>query len=144
MRGGGKLIWADGNVNVIPIETQFEELVDYKFFCFHGKVKFFKVDFGRFVEHRANYYSTDGELLGFGEAACPPDYDYHVCLPQNLGEMVSLAERLSSGIPFLRCDFYNVNNKILFGELTFYPASGLGKWTTLEADEKIGTFIDLH
>jgi len=131
-------------VNVIPIETQFEELVDYKFFCFHGKVKFFKVDFGRFVEHRANYYSTDGELLGFGEAACPPDYDYHVCLPQNLGEMVSLAERLSRGIPFLRVDMYNVNGKIFFGELTFYPASGFGVLVPEEANKEIGNLIDLQ
>lgn len=44
---------------------------------------------------------------------------------------------------FLRVDFYNVNGKIYFGELTFYPASGLGKWTNKEADVKIGKYLEL-
>lgn len=35
-------------------QDSFEKLKDYKFFCFDGKVKFFKIDFGRFVEHHAN------------------------------------------------------------------------------------------
>ena len=43
--------------------------------------------------------------------------------------------------PFLRVDFYNVNGKIFFGELTFYPASGMGKWTTEEADSIIGDYL---
>ena len=41
------------------------DLKDYKFFCFNGKVRFFKIDFDRFVEHHANYYSPDGKLLPF-------------------------------------------------------------------------------
>lgn len=57
--------------------------------------------------------------------------------------MISLAEKLSANEPFLRVDFYNVNGKIFFGELTFYPASGLGKWTTEEADMKVGLFLNL-
>ena len=55
--------------------------------------------------------------------------------------MIKLAERLSKNKPFLRVDFYNVNGKIFFGELTFYPASGLGIWTTEEADIKIGEYL---
>lgn len=43
--------------------------------------------------------------------------------------------------PFLRVDFYNVEGKIYFGELTFYPASGLGKWTTEEADVINGNYL---
>lgn len=57
--------------------------------------------------------------------------------------MFALAERLSKNEPFLRVDFYNVNGRILFGELTFYHASGLGKWTTEEADMKVGLFLNL-
>lgn len=119
------------------------ELLDYKFFCFNGKVKFFKVDFGRFVEHHANYYSPEGELLEFGEQGLEPDPNYPIELPDNLKEMISLAEKLSANEPFLRVDFYNVEGKIYFGELTFYPASGLGKWTSEEADKEIGIFLKL-
>ena len=113
-------------------------LMDYKFFCFNGKVRFFKVDFGRFVEHHANYYSPGGELLEFGEQGLEPDPNYPIELPNNIGEMISLAEKLSMNEPFLRVDFYNVNGKIYFGELTFYPASGMGKWTTDDADMTVG------
>ena len=119
------------------------ELLDYKFFCFNGKVKFFKVDFGRFVEHHANYYSPEGELLEFGEQGLEPDPNYPIELPNNLKEMISLAEKLSANEPFLRVDLFNVNGKIYFGELTFYPASGLGKWTTEEADKEIGIYLKL-
>lgn len=119
------------------------DLPDYKFFCFNGKVRFFKVDFGRFVEHHANYYSPEGELLEFGEQGLEPDPSYPIELPNNLRDMIALAERMSKNEPFLRVDFYNVNGKIFFGELTFYPASGLGKWTTEEADMKIGKYLNL-
>ena len=118
-----------------------KDLPDYKFFCFNGKVNFFKVDFGRFVEHHANYYDTDGNLLPFGEKSFEPDPSYNIELPNNLNEMISLAERLSMKEPFLRVDFYNVNGNIYFGELTFYPASGMGKWTTEEADVIIGNYL---
>lgn len=57
--------------------------------------------------------------------------------------MIALAERLSMNEPFLRVDFYNVNDKIFFGELTFYPASGMLPWTTEEADMKIGKYLKL-
>ena len=57
--------------------------------------------------------------------------------------MISLAERLSKNEPFLRVDFYNVEGKIYFGELTFYPASGMIPWTTEEADNKIGKYLKL-
>ena len=115
-----------------------KDLLDYKFFCFNGKVRFFKIDFGRFVEHHANYYSPNGELLKFGEQGLDPDPTYPIELPNNLKEMISLAERLSENEPFLRVDFYNVNGNIYFCELTFYPASGMGKWTTDDADMTVG------
>lgn len=133
---GGKYLIVKGEIT--ELKTEYDELKDYKFFCFNGKVKFFKVDFGRFVEHHANYYDTDGNLLPFGEKNFEPDPSYIIELPNNLKEMIALAERLSKNEPFLRVDFYNVNAKIFFGELTFYPASGLGKWTTEEADNTIG------
>ena len=119
------------------------ELLDYKFFCFNGKVKFFKVDFGRFVEHHANYYSTEGELLGSGEQGLDPDPNYPIELPKNLKEMIALAEKLSVNVPFLRVDLFNVNGNIYFGELTFYPASGMLPWTSEEADKEIGIYLKL-
>ena len=106
-------------------------------------MKFFKVDYGRFVDHHANYYSPTGELLDFGEAELLPDPNQRIVLPNNLNDMIALAEKLSYQEPFLRVDFYNVDGKIYFGELTFYPASGMGKWTSDQVDEMIGSYLDI-
>lgn len=118
-------------------------LQDYKFFCFNGKVKFFKIDFGRFIEHHANYYSPNGDLLPFGEAACKPDPNHVENMPNNLSEMISLAEMLSTNYKFLRVDLYNVNGKIYFGEFTFYPAAGMGAFIPEEWDWKLGNMLVL-
>lgn len=119
------------------------QLYDYKFFCFNGKVKFFKVDFDRFIEHHANYYTPEGTLLDFGEVGLEPDFNAKLHMPYNLNDMIILAEKLAGDIPFLRVDFYNVNGDVYFGELTFYPASGMGKWTKDDADLLIGGYLNI-
>lgn len=125
------------------MEDESGQLKDYKFFCFDGEVKIFKVDFDRFTHHRANYYDKEGQILYFGEADYPPDYKREIDFPANLKDMIVLAEKLAKGVPFLRVDFYNINGKIYFGELTFFPASGLGKFTSNEWDYKFGENIHL-
>lgn len=139
--GGGKYLIINGMIERVLKED--EDLNDYKFFCFNGNVKFFKVDFGRFVEHHANYYSPEGTLLEFGEKDFKPVPEHPIVLPVNLNAMIALAEKLATNIPFLRVDFYNINGKIYFGELTFYPASGLSHWTPEAWDEKLGCFLQL-
>ena len=125
------------------IDKTNNELRDYKFFCFNGKVKFFKIDFNRFIDHRANYYDKNGNLLEFGEKVCPPDFSAKISLPNNLKEMIKLSEKLSKNTYFLRVDFYEVNNKIYFGELTFFPASGFGEFIPNSWDKKIGDMLEL-
>ncbi|EOU1884068.1 MAG: ATP-grasp fold amidoligase family protein [Clostridium perfringens] len=124
-------------------DRETKELRDYKFFCFNGKVKVFKIDFDRQINHRANYYDKDGNIITLGETVCPQDFEREIKLPNNLDKMEELAEKLSAGYPFLRVDFYEVNGKIYFGELTFYPATGMGKFTSDEWDYKLGEWIDI-
>lgn len=124
-------------------DPELSELRDYKFFCFNGKPKCFKIDFDRFIEHRANYYDVNGELLPFGESNVLPDHTRDIAMPKKLDEMLRLAEKLAEGIAFVRVDFYEVGDKIYFGELTFYPASGLGPFTMEEWDLKLGSWIEL-
>lgn len=137
--------------NVIPriiaeryIEGGESDILDYKFFCFNGIVKFFKIDFDRFTNHRANYYDRNGSLLPFGEAAYPPNPKKKLLIPNNIHEMIMIAEKISSGYKFLRVDFYNIEGQILFGELTFFPASGFGAFTTKEWDERIGSLLTIE
>ena len=125
-------------------DSRSKELVDYKFFCFNGKVRFFKVDFGRQEgKHQANYYSSDGQLLDFGEVVCPPQKDKQIPMPTNLQQMISLAETVADNVSFLRVDLYNISGRIKFGELTFYPASGIGRFTLPLWDENIGGWLKL-
>ena len=63
--------------------------------------------------------------------------------PHNYEKMIELAEKLSKGIPFVRVDFYEVEEKIYFGELTFYPGCGLEEFTPEEWDYKLGEWIKL-
>ena len=140
--GGVKIKVYGDKIESIPISYEYKDLPDYKFFCFGGEVKCFKIDFGRFVEHHANYYYPDGELLPFGEIGLEPDPNHVEIMPVNLSEMISVAERLSAGFKFLRVDLYNVKGKIYFGELTFYPAAGMGAFVPDEWDEKLGNWIE--
>lgn len=119
------------------------ELRDYNFFCFGGMAKCYKVDFDRFVEHRANYFSTDGELMKIGEEICPPNFNKEIPVHENIEKMKELAEKLSATKPFLRADFYDADGKVYFGELTFYPASGFGKFIYDGNDERLGSWIKL-
>ena len=119
------------------------DLKDYKFFCFGGQAKCFKVDFDRFTDHHANYYDADRNLLDFGEANFPPNPQKAIELPSTVALMEELAKQLSDNVPFLRADFYDVNGKVYFGELTFYPASGFGSFTSEEWDKTLGNWIKL-
>lgn len=124
-------------------ETGSGDLKDYKFFCFNGKVKVLKIDFDRFVEHKANYYDKTFKLLPFGEVVCPPDYNVVIEKPENFEKMLQLVEILSKNIPFARVDLYNSNGKIYFGEITFFPASGFGEFIPEYWDEKLGDWLKL-
>ena len=120
-----------------------QELYDYKFFCFNGQVKCAKVDFGRFVEHRANYYDRGFSLLPFGENVCPPVYEHVIEKPVNWKKMIDIAEELSAEHYFLRVDLYHPNGKIWVGELTLFPASGFGGFTDDSWDRKLGAYLRL-
>ena len=140
--GGGKYLIINGVIRRLEgNEAHASELKDYKFFCFDGKVKFFKIDFGRFVEHHANYYTPKGEFLQFGEKGLEPVPEHKEVMPGNLSAMIAMAERLSAGQKFLRVDLYNIQGRIFFGELTFYPASGLLPFVPSEWDGKLGEMM---
>ena len=123
--------------------NQFLNYVIINFFALMACVNAMKVDFDRFSRHRANYYDRDGNLLDLGEKICPPNKEKNIILPQNKEKMIFLAEELSKGIPFLRVDFYDANGDIYFGELTFFPASGLGAFTDEVWDYKLGNWLQL-
>ena len=63
--------------------------------------------------------------------------------PIGFETMRQLATKLSTDIPHIRVDFYEVKGKVYFGELTFYSASGFGQFEPDEWDEIWGKHIEL-
>ena len=57
--------------------------------------------------------------------------------------MLALSKKLSANIPFVRVDFYEIDGRVYFGELTFFPGSGLTVLNPFEWDEKIGEWLEL-
>ena len=99
-------------------------LIDYKFFCFNGKVEFLYVMGDRAVGESVKVSMFDRNfnklpVLRVGDQAFA-----QAKKPENFEEMIRIAEKLSEDFPHVRVDLYNVSGKILFGELTFYNASG--------------------
>lgn len=120
-----------------------KDLMDYKFFCFNGVPRVYKVDFDRFVNHHANYYDIDQNILPFGEVWPPYDHSRSIEMPENFEEMVEIARKLSQGLAFARVDLYNNDGQILFGEITLFPTSGFGPFTDPEWDKTLGSWIKM-
>ena len=118
------------------------ELKDYKFFCFNGEPKFIEVDFDRFTEHKRNIYDLEWNLLPFS-MAYPRDDNKKIKRPAHLDQILNIARRLAKGIPLARVDVYWVNNMIYFGEITFYPDSGYGVFSSDKRDKEIGNYLKL-
>jgi FkbM family methyltransferase len=123
------------------LENNDGELLDYKFFCFNSEVKYIQVDVDRFVNHTRCFYDLEWEKQPFTYAY--PLYAEKIPRPINFSEMVSAAEKLSKAFPFVRVDFYEVENKIYFGELTFYPENGTQPFDPTDWDYTLGDLLQL-
>lgn len=118
------------------------ELKDYKIFCFNGKAKYIQVDYNRFNGHRRNIYDTKWNLTNI-QYNYPFNKDKKIEKPTKLELMLELAEKLAKDIPFVRVDFYSIIDKIFFGEITFYPEAGFGKFIPESWNRKMGECIDI-
>lgn len=126
------------------IENNDRDLFDYKFWCFDGKVKYIQFLSERYTNANGAqmaFYDRGWNKLNFIVAHTLDDKT--IKKPDNLESMIELAEKLSSGFNYVRVDFYDVNNKIYFGEMTFTPDSGQGKWEPEEMNLTIGRMIKL-
>lgn len=125
-------------------DTKTEELRDYKFFCFDGVAKalFIATDRQKEGEEvKFDFFDMDFKHLDFKQGH--PNAVVSPAKPETFDEMRQLAEKLSKGIPHLRVDFYEVNGKAYFGELTFSHFSGMVPFNPEEWDETFGSWIKL-
>lgn len=119
-----------------------ESLIDYKYFCFDGVPKFIQVISGRGIDTRANFYDLEWNRINLRTKLKNLEKEFEI--PVNLLQMNNLATILSQEYPFVRVDFYNINGRIVFGELTFTPGGGVSKFRPIEKDYEIAKMIDLN
>jgi len=115
--------------------------MDYKVFCFAGKVHYIQVDHDRFTNHTRAFYDRSWNKMDFS-VGFPVS---HVLLarPDVFDRMLDVSENLSRDLPFVRVDFLLARNKPYINELTLYPGNGMEKFTHEEWDRKLGGLIDI-
>lgn len=140
---GREWAYAKGTPKII-IEELLEDptseggaISDYKHLCFKGKPEYIVLDVDRFTNHKRNIYDVDWHDLHVA-SDCPCIDDRTFDRPVNYDRMIEIAKILSEDFPAVRVDLYNINGRIYFGELTFFPWSGYVQYTPDSFDFEMG------
>ena len=141
--------WVYKNVKPMIIAEPYltdegsDELKDYKFMCFNGTVRCSFVCSDRFSPEglHVTFFDRDWKVLPFTRHY--PMKKVGVPKPHSYDKMVRLAEDMSKGMPFVRIDFYETDQKVYFGEYTFFPGSGFEEFTPDEWDRILGDWLIL-
>lgn len=116
------------------IDDDLGELKDYKFYCFNGEPKYLFIASDRNKggqEVKFDYFDINFNRLQLKNAA-HPNSTYDIKQPETFHEMIKIAAELSSGIPQVRIDLYEVNGHVYFGEYTFFSGGG---WKPFDPEE---------
>ena len=117
---------------------------DYKVFCFHGNPKIIDVHVDRYTNHRRNIYDLEWNRIENVILKYPNDRNLSVEKPKVLEQLLTYARKLSEQFMHVRVDFYIIDSKIYFGELTFTNGAGFDSISPKEFDEIMGSWIDLR
>lgn len=148
--GGREWPYYSGKKHRIIIEKYISSdestggLIDYKFFCFAGRV--------------AYIYGIADRTIGAGAGLGIFDKDFNILpyqrtderplmrvieKPDNFKEMLDMAQRIAEEFPHARIDFYKPDNSVLFGEITFFDGSGYMQFEPDEFDFILGKLFPL-
>lgn len=128
---------------LISDDKRSDSLIDYKFYCFNGSVHYIFVYSDRVINThniKRMIYNTNWDRL-----VDKMDAKFELIgddlKPKSLNYMIEIASKLSSSFPFVRVDFYEIDSKPVFGEMTFTPGydSGANREFMLE----MGRLINL-
>lgn len=115
---------------VEPLIGAGELPIDYKIYVFGGQATHIQVHLDRVRNHRWVMHDIDWRAIA-NDAPCVPR-------PTALSAMLAAAEQLANGFDFARVDFYQPGDQPLFGEISFYPGSGLDPFDPAELDIELG------
>jgi hypothetical protein len=142
-KGSPRFILIENNL----INKETSSLTDYKFFCFNGIPRVYYVgtkvfNFDNKITKRREWYTTSGEKIEFN------DNEFYLTksklLPRHINEMIDLSIKLSTPFRFCRCDFYFVDSKIIFGEITFFHSAGYETFPNLKFEKYLGEFFNVE
>lgn len=141
--------WPYKNVKPRIIAEQYmsengETPKDFKIHNFNGVPRLILVCGDRFQDSglTEDFYTEEWEHLDIKRPAHNNATNIEE-RPAELEKMLELAKELSKNIPFVRTDFYIINHKIYFGELTFYPASGFSGFVPSSYDDIFGDWLTI-
>lgn len=127
---------------IFDVDNPDNPLNDYKFFCFNGEMVFMLITNERGINTtKFDYFDKQFNHLPFKQGG--ENYQGLINRPKNFDLMISLAEKLSMGIPHVRVDFYDVNGKVYFGEMTFFDSGGFATFDPEKWDYKFGSLLRL-
>lgn len=109
---------------------------DVKFWVLGGEVRLIMVESGRFRDLRRFVATPDWRLLDVRYGEPPPDVVPPP--PAALGTMLGMARELAAGLDFLRVDLYQIDGRLLVGELTHFPGAGAPHFEPVAFDEELG------
>lgn len=150
--------WPYKNVKKRIIAEKFikvqghQDIPDYKFFCFNGEPKYCQVIRDRNTNETIDFYDMEWNHMPFiglvpvvknGKISVTENGKTSVAKPSHLDNMIAVCKKLAKNIPFSRIDLYVVEDREFFGEITFYPMSGMGEFHPQEWNYKFGEWIKL-
>lgn len=131
----------------IIIEKYIESkkgLKDYKVFCFNGEPKYIAVYSDRQENEKPcqEIYDLNWNLIKehTNNYKLPKRYTKK---PENLDEIIKYSKKLSKDFRHARIDFFNPDNNLIFGEITFTSSAGFGKFSSKEFAEEMGSYLEL-
>ena len=124
--------------------AKISDLPDYKFFCFNGEPYYCQVIRDRHTKETIDFYDMEWNHMPFvGLNPVAKNGVEPVAKPVHLEQMKYICRKLSKDIKFSRIDLYVIDDKEYFGEITFYPAAGLGEFTPAYWNDRLGDLINL-
>ena len=128
---------------IICEEHLGKNLMDYKFFCLNGKVSFFYISDGLLEDStaRMKHYLRDGSTAPFQRTRYK-EYDFDVS-KELLDKLITNAEKLAKPFDFVRVDFFLVDDKVYFSEMTFTPSGGYNNFEPAEYADILGKELNL-
>ncbi len=136
--------WPYKNVKPRIIAEQYmaDDLRDYKYFCFNDEPKLILVCSERFTEDglKEDFYNESWKHLDI-VPTLHQDSVHSIPEPVHFETMRQLAKKMSEEINFSRIDFYEVEDRVYFGEITFYPESGFEGFRPDKWDNEFGKWL---